>query len=224
MAESFNTQRYEFLNMNGLKWVSPNGITNNGEGFKASQSIGVTIIGRSETNTDWNYNNGMGRKSPPPKSNKHTNSQYAPTLTPESAQETHPTNREAQWRQSLTHGTATSQTSTPIDASGIGHTLPYKEKEKTKLTYLTVYRINDQTSLKVDLNAMSGGRGQQRANPQQLQILREENKNDILPPHNCFKELRALFKEKFSAEGHEVVMGIDANESTTGTAHARSAD
>jgi hypothetical protein len=62
MAESFNTQRYELLNMNGLKWVSPSDITSNGEGFKASQSIGVTIIGRAEKNTDWNYNNGMARK------------------------------------------------------------------------------------------------------------------------------------------------------------------
>jgi hypothetical protein len=88
-------------------------------------------------------------------------------------------------------------------------------KGKTKLTYLTVYRVNDQTALKVDLKAMSGGRGQQRANIQQLQILREENKIDTFPRHNCFDELRTLFKEKISSEGHEVVMGIDANESMT---------
>jgi hypothetical protein len=62
MAECFSTQRYEFLNMNGLKWGSPHDITNNGEGFKVSQSIGATILGRAETNTDWNYKDGMARK------------------------------------------------------------------------------------------------------------------------------------------------------------------
>jgi hypothetical protein len=87
---------------------------------------------------------------------------------------------------------------------------------KTKLTYLTVYRVNDQTALKVDLNAMSGGRGQHRANTQQLQILCEENKLSILPRHNWFDKLRTLFKEKFATEGHKVVMVIDANESMVG--------
>jgi hypothetical protein len=89
-------------------------------------------------------------------------------------------------------------------------------KGKTKLTYLSVYRVNDQTALKVELNAMSGGRGQQRANIQQLQIIHEENKLTVLPRHNCFDELRTLFKEKIAAEGHEVVMGIDTNESMAG--------
>jgi hypothetical protein len=50
-------------------------------------------------------------------------------------------------------------------------------------------------------------------NTQQLQILHDENKTNILPRHNCFNELRDLFKEKFSTDGHEVTMGIDANES-----------
>jgi hypothetical protein len=81
---------------------------------------------------------------------------------------------------------------------------------------MSVYRVNDQQALKSELNAMSGGRGQQRANTQQLQILREEGKLKTLPRHNCFDELRALFKEKFSGVGHEVVMGIDANESMKG--------
>jgi hypothetical protein len=63
---------------------------------------------------------------------------------------------------------------------------------------------------------MSGGRDQQRANTQQLQILREENKTTTLPRHNCFDELKQLFKEKFAKEGHEVIMGIDANESMAG--------
>jgi hypothetical protein len=62
MADCFTTQRYEFLNMNGLKWLSPDTITNNGKGFKMSQSIGATILGRAETNTDWNYKDGMARK------------------------------------------------------------------------------------------------------------------------------------------------------------------
>jgi hypothetical protein len=63
---------------------------------------------------------------------------------------------------------------------------------------------------------MSGGRGQQRANTQQLQILREENKTRVLPRHNCFDELRLLFKEKFAQPEHEVILGIDANESMAG--------
>jgi uncharacterized Zn-finger protein len=76
--------------------------------------------------------------------------------------------------------------------------------------------VNDQTALKVSLNAMSGGRGQQHANTQQLQILREENKTNTLPRHNCFKELKKLFKEKFATEGHEVIMGINASENMSG--------
>jgi hypothetical protein len=63
---------------------------------------------------------------------------------------------------------------------------------------------------------MSGGRGQQRANTQQLKIIRDENKTKILPRHNCFDEMCTLFKEKFSKEGHEVVMGIDVNDSMAG--------
>jgi hypothetical protein len=47
-------------------------------------------------------------------------------------------------------------------------------KVQTKLTYMSVYQVNDQQNLKSELNAMSGGRGQQRVNTQQLQILREE--------------------------------------------------
>jgi hypothetical protein len=62
---------------------------------------------------------------------------------------------------------------------------------------------------------MSGGRGQQRANTQQLQIIRDENKTNILPRHNCFNELRDLFKDKFATDGHKVIMGIDTNESMT---------
>jgi hypothetical protein len=85
----------------------------------------------------------------------------------------------------------------------------------------TVYRVNDQSALETELNAMSGGRGQQRANTQQLQILRDENKTNILPHHNYFNELRDLFKEKFSTDSHEVTMGIDANESTTENAPPR---
>jgi hypothetical protein len=62
MADFFNIQHYKFLNTNSLKWLLPYTITNNGEGFKMSQSIGETIIGRAETNTDWNYKDGMARK------------------------------------------------------------------------------------------------------------------------------------------------------------------
>jgi hypothetical protein len=54
MAETFTTQRFEFLNMNGLHWTSPSDITDNGEGWKMSESIGTTIIGRAETNIDCN--------------------------------------------------------------------------------------------------------------------------------------------------------------------------
>jgi hypothetical protein len=89
-------------------------------------------------------------------------------------------------------------------------------KGQTKLTYMSVYRVNDQQALKSELNALSGGRGHQRANTQQLQILREESKLKTLPRHNCFDELRAMFKVKFSGVGHEVVMGIDANKSMKG--------
>jgi hypothetical protein len=60
--------------------------------------------------------------------------------------------------------------------------------------------------------------GQQRANTQQLQILREENKTQVLPRYNCFDELRLLFKEKFAKPGHKVILEIDANKSMVGNA------
>jgi hypothetical protein len=216
IAESLNIQRYEFLNMNGLKWVSPDDITNNGEGFKTSRSIGVTIIGRAETNTDWNYNDGMARKitiSQVKQAYNHAvcafsdsrirtkNSPYKPGGTMTAVANP--------W-----HGHVTDS---EVDSRlGNWSYITLQGKGNTKLTYLTLYRVNDQTALKVSLNAMSGGRGQQRANTQQLQILREENKTTTLPRHNCFDELKQLFKEKFAKEGHEVIMGIDANESMAG--------
>jgi hypothetical protein len=51
MSDCFSTERYELLDMNGLKWGSPQDITDNEEGFKMSQIIGATIIRRAETKT-----------------------------------------------------------------------------------------------------------------------------------------------------------------------------
>jgi hypothetical protein len=216
MADCFSTQLYEFPNMNRLKRGSPHDITSNGEGFKVSQSIGATIIRRAETNTDWNYKDGMARKITTSQIKRAYNhavctfydsrirtrdSPYKPggTLTavvnPWHGQviDTDADNRLGNWTYVTLRG-----------------------KGKTKLTYLTVYRVNEQSALRTELNAMSGGRGQQRANTQQLKILREENKTRVLPRHNCFDELRLLFKEKFAKPGHEVILGIDANESMAG--------
>jgi hypothetical protein len=63
MADTFTTQRFVFLNMNRLNWTPPSDITDNGEGWKMSEIIGAIIIGRAETNTGWNYKDGMARKS-----------------------------------------------------------------------------------------------------------------------------------------------------------------
>jgi hypothetical protein len=216
MADCFNTQRYEFLNMNGLKWLSPDTITNNGKGFKVSQSIGATIIGRAETNTDWNYNDGMARKITTTQIKKAYN--HAVCTFSDSKIRT----RDSPYKPGGTltavanpwHGHVTDIGSDTRLDNWTYVTL--RGKGKTKLTYITVYRVNDQSALKTELNIMSGGRGQQRANTQQLQILRDKNKTNILPRHNCFNELRDLFKEKFSTDGHEVIMGIVANESMTG--------
>jgi hypothetical protein len=216
MADCFNTQRYEFLNMNGLKWLSSDTITDNGEGFKMSQSIGATIIGRAETNTDWNYNDGMARKITTTQIKKAYN--HAVCTFSDSRIRT----RDSPYKPGGTltavanpwHGHVTDTGSDSRLGNWTYVTL--RGKGKTKLTYITVYRVNDQSALKTELNAMSGGRGQQRANTQQLQILRDENKTNVLPRHNCFNELRELFKDKFADDGHEVIMGIDANESMTG--------
>jgi hypothetical protein len=216
MAETFTTQRFEFLNMNGLHWTSPSDITYNGEGWKISESIGATIIGRAETNTDWNYKDDMARKITTSQMRgaymhavcafsdsriRSRNSPYKPggTITAVANQ----------W-----HGHVIDKGND--SRLGTWSYVTLQGKGKTKITYMSVYRVNDQHALKYELNAMSGGRGQQRANTQQLQILREEGTLTTLLRHNCFDELRALFKEKFSGVRHEVIMGIDANESMKG--------
>jgi hypothetical protein len=216
MADCFTTQRYEFLNMNGLKWLSPDTITNNGEGFKMSQSIGATILGQAETNTDWNYKDGMPRKITSTQIKKAYS--HAVCTFSDSKIRTH----DSPYKPGGTitadanpqHGHVTDTGSDTRLGNWTYVTL--RCKGKTKLMYITVYRVNDQSALKTELNAMSGGRGQQRVNTQQLQILRDENKTNILPCNNCFNELCDLFKEKIATDGHEVIMGIDANESMTG--------
>jgi hypothetical protein len=55
MAEYFNTQRYEFLNMNGLKWNSKKDIATNAEGYKTNKDISATTHGRVEVNTKINW-------------------------------------------------------------------------------------------------------------------------------------------------------------------------
>jgi hypothetical protein len=202
--------------MNGLHWTSPSDITDNGEGWKMSESIGATIIGRAETNTEWNYKDGMVRKI----TTSQMRGAYKHAVCAFSDSRIRSRNSPYKPGGTLTafvnpwHGHVTDKG----NDSRLGNWsyVTLQGKGKTKLTYMSVYQVNDQQALKSELNAMSGGRGQQRANTQQLQILREEGKLKNLSRRNCFDELRALFKEKFSGVGHEVVMGIDANESMKG--------
>jgi hypothetical protein len=189
---------------------------NNREGFKVSQSIGATIIGRAETNTDFNYKDGMTRKVTTSQIKRSYN--HAVCNFSDSRVRT----RDSPCKPGGTLTAAASPWHSHVIDTGADNRLgnwtyvTLRGKGKTKLTYLTVYHVNDQSALRTELNAMSGGRGQQRANTQQIQKLREENKTRVLPRHNCFDELRLLFKEKFAKPGHEVILGIDANESMAG--------
>jgi hypothetical protein len=159
--------------MSGLHWTYPSDITDNGEGWKMSESIVATIIGRDEMNTDCNYKDGMARKittSQMRGSYKHAvyafsdsrirsrNSPYKPggTLTAVANP----------W-----HGHVIDKDN---DSSlGNWSYVTLQDKVQTKLTYMSVYQVNDQQALKYEINELSGGRGQQRSNVQQLQILQE---------------------------------------------------
>jgi hypothetical protein len=184
--------------------------------MKLISSIGVTILGRAETNTDWNYTDGMPRNI----TTSQVKQAYNHAVCAFSDSRIRTRNSPYKPGDTMTavanpwHGQVTNS-----DADSLLGNWPYitvQGKGNTKLTYLTVYIVNDQTALKVSLNAMSGRRGQQRANTQQLQILREENKTKTLHRHNCFDELKQLFKKKIAKEGQEVIMGIDASESMSG--------
>jgi hypothetical protein len=174
MAETFATQRFEFLNMNGLHWTPPSDITDNGEGWKMSESIGATIIGRAETITDWNYKDGMARKT----TTSQMRGAYKHAVCALSDSRIRSRNSPYKPGGTLT-AVANPWHGHVIDKGndsrlGTWSYVTLQGKGKTKLTYMSVYQVNDQQALKSELNAMSGGRGQQRANTQQLQILREE--------------------------------------------------
>jgi hypothetical protein len=148
MAKCFSTQRYKFLNMNGLKWSSPHDITNNGEGLKVSQSIGATIIGRAETNTDWNYKDGMARKittSQIKRAYNHTVCTFSDSRI---------RTRDSPYKPGGTLTAVANPWHGHVIDTGADKRLgnwtyvTLRGKGKTKLTYLTVYRVNDQSALR----------------------------------------------------------------------------
>jgi hypothetical protein len=67
------------------------------------------------------------------------------------------------------------------------------------------------------LNALEGSKDSMRAYIQQRQVLREEGKRELKPRDVCLTELATLVKKKFNSKGHEIILGIDANESIINT-------
>jgi hypothetical protein len=62
-ADSYETLRYAFQNINGFHHTDAASKIRNGEGFKIHRSIGATVLGLAETNTEWDHNDFHGMKS-----------------------------------------------------------------------------------------------------------------------------------------------------------------
>jgi hypothetical protein len=62
-ADSYETLRYAFQNINGFHHTDAASKIRNGEGFKIHRSVGAIVLGLAETNTEWDHNNGHGMKS-----------------------------------------------------------------------------------------------------------------------------------------------------------------
>jgi hypothetical protein len=62
-AESYETLRYASQNINRFHHTDAASKIRSGEGFKIHRSVGVTVLGLVETNTEWDHNNGQGMKS-----------------------------------------------------------------------------------------------------------------------------------------------------------------
>jgi hypothetical protein len=62
-ADSYETLRCAFQNINGFHHKDAASKVRNGEGFKIHRSVGATVLGLEETNTEWNHNDGHGMKS-----------------------------------------------------------------------------------------------------------------------------------------------------------------
>jgi hypothetical protein len=62
-ADSNETLRYVFQNINGFQHKDAASKVWNGEGFKNHRSVGATVLGLAETNTKWNHNDDQGMKS-----------------------------------------------------------------------------------------------------------------------------------------------------------------
>ena len=213
LRNTHNTLRYHFQNINGLKWVDNEGKMKNTAAFEAGKNIGASIYGLVETNTEWRHNRGAPAKA------------------------TYSNLRLAHKQAVFQHSSSRTEFSSPYKPGGTmtAVTNPWHGKvvdkgsdnlygnwsyitlagqQSTRITFLTVYRVNDQARLEVQVNAPTGGRGTLSNFNQQLLINRELGNEYRNPRHLCFQELRKLFSEKFSEPNHEVVMGIDANETT----------
>lgn len=85
-------------------------------------------------------------------------------------------------------------------------------KNSQRLTVLSAYRVCDQAPLPTSINTGPGTDKARTAHTQQLQVYREDGLPNARPRHLFLQDLRALIQEKFAEPGHELLIGIDANE------------
>jgi hypothetical protein len=92
-----------------------------------------------------------------------------------------------------------------------------KGKGDTRLTFINKYRVVDIKLTNPVINAVDGSRDSMRAYTQQRQVLGEEGKHELKLRDLCLTELTTLVKKKINSRGHEIILGIDTNESTLNT-------
>jgi hypothetical protein len=211
-ADSYETLRYAFQNINGFHHTNAASKIRNGEGFKIHRSVGTTVLGLAETNTEWDHNNGHGMKT----ITKQVVGAYA------HARCSFSTSRLKHTALYKPGGTMTAVCN-PWNGHVVDHGsdnrlgnysyCTLKGRGDTRLTFITAYRVGDVTLKTPVLHALDGSRDSMRAYTQQRQVLREEGKHELKPRDVCLSELSALVKKKFNATGHEIILGIDANES-----------
>jgi hypothetical protein len=215
-ADSYETLRYAFQNINGFHHKDTASKVRNGEGFKIHRSVGATVLGLAETNTEWNHNDGQGMKS----IRKQVVGAYAHASCSFSTSRLKHT---ALYKPGGTMTAVCNPWNGHVVDQGSDNKLgnysycTLKGKGDTRLTFITAYRVGDIKLKNPVLNALDGSKDSMRAYTQQRQVLREEGKLELKPRDVCLAELAALIKKKFNSKGHEIILGIDANESITNT-------
>jgi hypothetical protein len=91
-----------------------------------------------------------------------------------------------------------------------------RRKGNSELTFLTVYRVNDQGLLPTAINNENGAKYSITCCTQQHQILHSEGNYNTNPKHLCLEELKTLIRSKFKDKNHHIIICIDANEDIEG--------